>query len=169
MSVLESTTVPNLLLTWYFARSLSIPPKEGDLEVTESLLSGFLKDLSGTAICLTGISGSWGEAFCQLVKPFGDSHNRGSTEVFFLASETIYSPPSIRPFTEVLMRTLNVTKNAGKRATALIAAKRVYFGVGGGVNEFLKVLEEYHGRAAFVWESPGPGVGRVILEVVANV
>ena len=32
-------------------------------------------------------------------------------------------------------------------ATALVAAKRIYFGVGGGGDEFLKVLEELGGES----------------------
>ena len=52
---------------------------------------------------------------------------------------------------------------------ALIAAKRVYFGVGGGVDEFLRVLGEMGGRGKVVWETgPESGVGRVILEVTAH-
>lgn len=65
------------------------------------------------------------------------------------------------------MGTLRATETAHRRATALIAAKRVYFGVGGGVDEFVKVLSEFGGRATCVWESEGPGVERVILEVVS--
>lgn len=163
LSVLETTTVPNLLLTWHCARSVEAPPKEGELDITESLLSHFLNDLSSSAIHLTGVSGAWGDAFCELVQPVGDSQHQVNT--VFLASETIYSPSSIRPFTDVLAKTLRGAQSTGGRATALIAAKRVYFGVGGGVDEFLKVLCEYRGRAIPVWESEGPGIGRVILEV----
>ena len=168
ISVLEAATVPNLLLTWHFVRC-SIPfPHEGDLEITKSLLSEFLKDLSGKAIYLTGLSGSWGDAFCQLIQPLKGPPCQEKTEVVFLASETIYSPASIRPFTEVLMKVLTSTRSAGGRAKALIAAKRVYFGVGGGVDEFLQILEEYHVTANPVWESPGLGVRRIILEVLDN-
>ena len=162
-SVIETTTVPNLLLTWHFARAKETLQNEGELEITDSLLSHFLMDLSSMAINLTGISGAWGDSFCDLVKPCND--RRGQQSVVFLASETIYSLHSIRPFTEVLVRTLNSARNAEARATALVAAKRMYFGVGGGTDEFLKILGEYKGRAVPVWEPESPGVGRVILEI----
>ena len=160
--------MPNLLLTWYFACAAKIPPREGDLDITDALLTHFLSDLSERAIHLSGISGAWTDTFCQFLKPFDSQNLRTAAETIFLASETIYSPSSIRPFTEVLMKTLRDAEDVGGTAVALIAAKRVYFGVGGGMDEFLKILEEFQGIATPVWEPTSPGIGKAILEVVTG-
>ena len=166
LSVLETSTIPNLLLTWHFLRTVSALPREGNLEVTENLLIQFLDDLSNRSIHLSGISGAWGDAFFQLVNPKMNPHDREGMETMIMASETIYSPASIHPFTEVLMQILNDAGEVKGRAKALVAAKRIYFGVGGGVDEFLQVLQDHRGKATCVWESAPSGVGKVILEVV---
>ena len=103
--------------------------------------------------------------FSDLLGAFDDPHPQPGARTLFLASETIYSPSSIRPFTEVLLKALEKAAGAGGFATALVAAKRMYFGVGGGVDEFTKVSEELGGITSIVWESGDTGVGRIILRV----
>ncbi len=164
-SVLELATIPNLLLTWHFARSWVEPPPVGDLEITPDLLSRFLSDLSSKNIHVSGISGAWNHVFNDLVRPFDGLQQRGATETIILASETIYSPASIRAFSETLLSVLGRGKASGGTAIAFIAAKRMYFGVGGGVDEFLRILEELGGEAKMVWETEDTGVGRVIMQV----
>jgi protein-histidine N-methyltransferase len=48
----------------------------------------------------------------------------------------------------------------------LVAAKVLYFGVGGGIMQFIQMLEsqEYRGKAQTVWEQD-KGVSRKILKV----
>lgn len=60
------------------------------------------------------------------------------------------------------------TKRSNSRA--LIAAKKMYFGVGGGVDEFLQLLALLGGEAREVVTASkeGLGVARVVLEVVRN-
>ncbi len=55
--------------------------------------------------------------------------------------------------------------NNNNNSKALIAAKKVYFGVGGGVDEFLEILAEMSGAVREVAAEEGQGVGRVVLEV----
>ena len=164
-SVLELTTIPNLLLTWHFARSCLAPPPVGDLEITPDLLSSFLSDLSSKNIHVSGISGAWNHAFNDLVRPLDDLKERRATKTIVLASETIYSPASIRAFSDTLLSVLGQGKASGGTAIGFIAAKRMYFGVGGGVDEFLRTLEELGGEAKMVWETEDTGVGRVIMQV----
>lgn len=54
----------------------------------------------------------------------------------------------------------------GEAVQALVAAKKVYFGVGGGVDEFLKELDERGGKGTLVWETgeKARGVTRCIVE-----
>lgn len=140
----------------------------GDLEITPDLIAHFLKELADRIIYVSGVSGSWNQAFSGLIKPSEDSQRQDGIETIFLASETIYSPTSIRAFTQVLMTVLMHAEETNGRAKALVAAKRMYFGVGGGIDEFITILEELGGKYNIVWETQGTGVGRVILEVVKN-
>lgn len=165
LPVLENATVPNLLLTWYFAQSIAIPQAAGDLDITPDLLSRFLRDLEDKAISISGISGSWNEAFSDILAPFEYSQRRCRIETIFLASETIYSLDSIHAFTKVLLKALQFAEETHASGKALVAAKKLYFGVGGGVDEFLKVLKELGGKGETVWESKDKGVGKVIMEV----
>lgn len=87
------------------------------------------------------------------------------SNTLILASETIYSPASITAFTNTLIHILSTVESRGSEACALVAAKKVYFGVGGGVDEFLEVLAARGGTGKVVWESFGGGVERLILEV----
>lgn len=165
LSVLENATIPNLLLTWYFAQPTALLEAAGDLDITPDLLSRFLRDMSDKAICISGISGSWNEAFSDILVPFEDSQNPSRIETIFLASETIYSLDSIQAFTEVLLKALELAEETYGSGKALVAAKKLYFGVGGGVDEFLKVLNELGGKGETVWESKDKGVAKVIMEV----
>lgn len=128
--------------------------------------------------------------------------------VLVLAAETVYEPKSLRAFVRTVRALIsagsdtdpepekamgkgkgkgkgNEREKGKKRARALIAAKQMYFGVGGGVREFLDVLGEEverereparpggEVRTRTVWETGEKesgrgeqgGVGRVILEV----
>lgn len=50
-------------------------------------------------------------------------------------------------------------------STCLVAAKVLYFGVGGGVSDFMGFVERNgYGKARVVWERK-TGVGRVIMSV----
>ncbi|MCJ1474304.1 hypothetical protein MMC13_002962 [Lambiella insularis] len=175
--VLALATIPSLLLALTSLLPTSHPlPATGDLETSPAQLSRIRSSLSSLNIHISAISGAWGPAFVHLLRQSAphsrdDDHSSPAqgdtpTTTLILASETIYSPDSIRAFAQTLMTLLEM--RAG-RAVALVAAKRVYFGVGGGVDEFVAVLEGIGGRARCVWDSSegegGRGVGRCILEV----
>ena len=165
LSVLENATLPNLLLTWYFVSSITVPEPTGDLEITSDLLSRFVTDLSDKAICVRGISGAWSEAFADLLVQSDHCRRPRRIETVFLASETIYSPNSMHAFARVLLKALESAEETRAHARALIAAKKIYFGVGGGVDEFLTILGELGGKGTTAWESKDEGVGRVVVEV----
>lgn len=174
--VLELATFPNILLTTHLANislheknqiSYNFQKNHQDLEITQDLLSHFQHTLSTQNITISAISGSWGAEFLPLTQ----SAHSNST-ILVLASETIYSPSTIRPFTEVLLSLLRLPSNSSLGCStagshcALVAAKKIYFGVGGGIDEFLQVLDEMDGQGRVVWETEaGAGLGRVIIEV----
>ena len=116
---------------------------------------------------IAAISGGWSSALVDLIMqqhPATTSIEKCDTII--LASETIYSPSTIRAFTSTLLGLLTAAEERGSRAKAMIAAKRVYFGVGGGVDEFLTIVTEMGGEGHVAWESEGQGVGRVVMHVV---
>lgn len=176
--VLALATIPNLLLT---ITSLRPPPppwlEEGDFEPFAAQLADFRASLDAAGVRISAISGAWGPEFVRLLRSaalddVGEDGGAAEGRVtLVLASETIYAPASLRPFAETLLALLRLgSSRAVDRAVALVAAKRVYFGVGGGVDEFLAVLGELGGEARCVWssgeeEGRGQGVGRCILEV----
>ncbi|OKL56965.1 hypothetical protein UA08_07803 [Talaromyces atroroseus] len=144
--------------------------EEGELDIEPALLDAFQTDLSNRGITLDFISGGWSAEFVQLVLDPNLS-STASTATLILASETIYAPSSLGVFSKTLIELL---RHSGQRhtATALIAAKKVYFGVGGGVDEFLQVLYKQplrEGEGSIEVqerkEINSGGVKRVVLEV----
>jgi protein-histidine N-methyltransferase len=143
----------------------------GDLEIELAYLQNLKEDLCKRNIRISAISGAWGPEFVRLVNSEAlptspsSSYSEVRQETLILASETIYSPSTINCFVSTLLALLATAEARGRTAKALVAAKKVYFGIGGGVNEFLAVLQEKGGQAKIVWELDGEGVDRVILEV----
>lgn len=162
-SVLRLATIPNLLLT-YALTANPVPLASGDLEMTHSFLTSFHEFLADRNIYIRTAAGNWGPRLAALMTPPSDPY---PAETLILASETIYSPESTLAFTVCLDETMRRCEESGCRVRALIAAKKVYFGVGGGVDEFLGALKERGSEGNVVWETEGMGrgVGRCILEV----
>ncbi|KAL8730627.1 MAG: hypothetical protein Q9166_003940 [cf. Caloplaca sp. 2 TL-2023] len=141
-SVLQLATIPNLLLTWALTTNL-MPSGSDDLEITDDLLSAFRKSLGEANIHIHAVSGSWGPELASIAVP---EPLKPADDVLILASETIYSPASTRVFTETLLTLNGRSEEGGAKIRALVAAKKVYFGVGGGVGEFLGVLKDLGGE-----------------------
>lgn len=190
-------TLPNLILTWNHLNSSRQKPsastevtvasepekqnqekekekdEEEELEITPELLENFQQDLTKRGITVDFISGAWSPAFVDLVFSSSFTEERRDSQTLVLASETIYSPSSLGAFSETLLALLqrSAATTEASKSRALVAAKKVYFGVGGGVDEFLAVLKEAsHGSDVDVNEVDiiSGGVGRVILEVAQD-
>jgi protein-histidine N-methyltransferase len=159
-SVLRLVTVPNLLLTWastlpateapFSAESpntLAGPEDNADLDITPELCDAFATALSSQGITLNLISGSWSpaEPFLSLI-PTAPEMN-----ILVLASETIYSPAALSTFADALTGILKQVR-MGK---GMVAAKKVYFGVGGSVDAFKIECRE---RKAVAYEIENHGV-----------
>ncbi|KAF2112105.1 hypothetical protein BDV96DRAFT_614424 [Lophiotrema nucula] len=175
VDVLRLATLPNLFLTWISTLGATESPfsidnknplaqegvrmDTGDIEVTPELLSNFKTSLSSIGINLTLISGSWlpTPALLSLIPSVPEQNT------FILASETIYSPSSLAAFTEAMVELMKRVKS-GK---AIVAAKRVYFGVGGSVDGFREECAK-KGCVAYEMEFEGlesQGVRRCLVEV----
>jgi protein-histidine N-methyltransferase len=169
--VLRLVTIPNLLLSWaiYHATvettghgskaslegttdSIRDSKVEDVLEVTPELLNQFISDLEQRNISIHAISGGWGEGFVRILPE--------QTVDLVLASETIYQTSTLRDFTGVVIRSLG----GDRKGVALVAAKRVYFGVGGTLEDFRRELERQGGDSEEVWATK-QGVQRAILSV----
>lgn len=166
-SVLRLVTVPNLLFTWCELQSaetlrelqgteasgdLAVELRTGEVEVTEKLVSAFVSELQGKNIQLEFVSGGWSPQFVTLL-----SENVNFDLV--LASETIYSPETLPIFTDTMLCLMS------ENTEALVAAKRVYFGVGGGVPEFERALDQRKVKYQTISEVTSQGVVRAILRV----
>ena len=146
-SVLELVTLPNLIITWAKTVltedewiSLQRSSDENvaivgdELLLTTNLLQAFMDDLSARKIKINLISGSWGRVFSNLVR----QHLTPTRPLLVFSSETIYQPENLPVVAETL---LDLYQGDNRTSTkALVAAKDIYFGVGGSVIEFESYL-----------------------------
>nr|POE79738.1 histidine protein methyltransferase 1 [Quercus suber] len=163
--VLRLVTLPNIILTW---AACSSPAElsnldansKADLELTPELLQRFTTDMHNVRLDLHFLSGPWSLTLADLIPQSGS--DMGSV---ILAAETIYSPDSTAAFVDLLA---NMLKRV-KMSKAMIAAKRMYFGVGGSVDGLKEACRE-EGMVAYEIENHGVpgmevGVGRALIEV----
>jgi len=157
----------------------------GELPITPELKAAFLSSLQTQGITLRFFSGAW-DSF----DPNETSRSRGYD--ILLTSETIYRLESLPPLINVMrsactrtpialtptsIETLISSKmqitdsDAETRVRSvqddylcLVAAKVLYFGVGGGVPDFLAAVEESKGKVETVLERRA-GVGRKVMSV----
>ena len=174
--VLALATLPNILLTCGLTDHADLSANStADVEVETYLLKATLKRLADANTHVQTISGAWGPAFeeiCDFPRPAHVGASFPPCTVLFLASETIYSPTSTAAFAQTLLALMRkaIVQNAAT-CVALVAAKRIYFGVGGGTDEFLSTVTEKGAEVKTVWSSavsPSGGVCRLILEVTLS-
>ncbi|KAF3397751.1 hypothetical protein F1880_005641 [Penicillium rolfsii] len=178
-AVLRLVTLPNLLLTWHNSRTqtafepavsqgASRAEQDEEVDITPALVEEFKQDLALRGISIDFVSGGWSPEFVDLIFSNASSEN---CKTFVLASETIYSPSTLAAFSETLLELLRRSSTPASKTRALVAAKKVYFGVGGGVDEFLAVLKTICGDELQVQQKldvQSEGVGRVVLEVTPS-
>lgn len=136
--------------------------KPGGLTVTQGLLDAFTASLDAHKVRLCFFAGSWASLREKLA-------HQGKPYDIVPASETIYRPQSLEAFLGVLC-TATATPEAVtldevvQPPLCLVAAKVLYFGVGGGVQGFMRAVEGENGTLRTVWEYR-EGVGRIIMQV----
>lgn len=146
-------TVPNLFLTWYVSEhGASI---SDEIDITPELKQKFLDKLHECGVQFEFIVGAWGIELTVRLVVLVNSKKVLSKYDLILSSEGIYSPQSLPQFTDLLVTCLG--------GHALVAAKKLYFDVGGGVAEFLDELAKHNRTGQIVWE--GGQVGRVIIQI----
>ncbi|KAH9948000.1 hypothetical protein B0H21DRAFT_690826 [Amylocystis lapponica] len=195
--VLRLLTLPNVLLAWYMSPASAafraayrtdadtahdpLPPPDptqpGELPLTPALTAAFCASLETHRFALHLFAGSW-RAF--------DLRRTGGRYDLVLTAETIYRMDSLPSLVDLLWRACvggGASETLEDRVAAqlvlepryrcLVAAKRVYFGVGGGVAEFVRAVEEPcagrgNGAVRTVWERK-EGVARSVMSVVWDV
>lgn len=159
-TVLQLVTLPNLLLSWAQVTRKESWEKEGELEIDAEVIQEFLNALKAHSITLSFFSGQWSSKFvelvCQNMPPSQPS------KLTIIGAETIYSPAALASFADTLMSLL---KHLGcTESTALIAAKKVYFGVGGSMEDFCNIVRTQGANVQQIREE-SDGVRRAVVEI----
>lgn len=173
-SVLQLVTMPNFLLAWALhqqshdqALQEALSSIDGELEITEHVTTSFRAFLSSANISLSFLSGGWSPEFVDLVNKVLPVP---STEVapgrtLLMGAETIYSPFALTSFTETLLSILQNERGAqsSRQAVAIVAAKRLYFGVGGSLDDFVDRIRGL-GAAVSTMREETDGVRRGVVK-----
>lgn len=163
----------------------------GEIAVTPELVSTFISSLNENQIKLRFITGSW-EAMLNpsssAAEQMVEMDVLSNPFDIVLTSETIYRLSSLPTLiallkTATLGRDSSEIRDTGARTSlenltgdlkidskqtfgmlCLVAAKVLYFGVGGGIIDFEKFVKESHGRLETVLERTA-GVGRKVMKI----
>ena len=146
-SVLYLVTLPNIILTWALQQRGELPilqeafsPDDEELDLTPEVIQAFKDALSANHIELSFLSGAWSPEFVELLNHPGESSSLAdNTRTLVMGSETIYSPFALESFTATLLPILERERRErpSGHAVAIVAAKKLYFGVGGSLDDFV--------------------------------
>ncbi len=173
-SVLYLVTLPNIILAWALQqRNENALVKEAftpdeELELTPEVLEAFRQSLSSNRVTLSFLSGAWSPEFVDLLyRSVVPPELSETTKTLLLGSETIYSPFALESFSGTLLSILQHERRdrPGGNARALIAAKRLYFGVGGSLDDFVDRMKGL-GAAVRTLAEETQGVHRGVVECV---
>lgn len=178
-SVLQLVTMPNLLLAWALRQRQydqlvqdALSSTEGELEITKELIDSFKSFLTSSSINVSFVSGGWSPELVELVYSSSaslssDTDGGGTAQALIMGAETIYSPFALSSFTDTLLSILRRERQAepSRQATAIVAAKRLYFGVGGSLDDFVDKMRDLEAVVSMVGEET-EGVRRGVVECV---
>ncbi|KAK6206061.1 hypothetical protein LQW54_007896 [Pestalotiopsis sp. IQ-011] len=146
-TVLQLVTLPNFVISWALQHAADSPvlaaaleAVEGELELTPEVIQAFEDFLTTQQISLQFLSGGWSEEFIELVKAAQVALPGASGQkqrMVVLGAETIYSPFALQAFTETIFFLMRHSQSTGDTAEVFAAAKRLYFGVGGSLDDFI--------------------------------
>jgi hypothetical protein len=179
-SVVESITLPNLILNTMDVlandKGIDIVVDEDDTGHEDSITAIAVEAMLSHHIVLG--AGDWMDMSEQLLRSScpasssssGERSNRPESSALpqdgyfdmILAAETLYTPQAAAETAQLVMRHLHPHRDS----VALVASKRYYFGVGGGVDDFLAAIDasKFHVKTAKVVDT-GVGNIREILKV----
>ncbi|GAB1310990.1 protein-histidine N-methyltransferase [Madurella fahalii] len=175
-TVLYLVTVPNLILAWALHQREQLPfleeafATDGELELTPDVLEAFKKSLVSNQITLCFLSGAWSPEFVDLLyRSTVPANLAGNTKTLLLGSETIYSPFALESFSDTLLSILKREhrERPSGTARALVAAKRLYFGVGGSLDDFIHKMRGLGVGVKTLFEET-QGVHRGVVECLLS-
>ena len=176
-SVLYLVTLPNLILAWAQQQRKenalveeAFTPDGEELDLTPEVLEAFKLSLSSHRITLSFLSGAWSSELIDLLYRSGlPADLPATTKTLLLGSETIYSPFALESFSVTLLSILQ--RERGERPSgevkALIAAKRLYFGVGGSLDDFVDKMRGLGTSVRTLFEET-QGVHRGVVECLLS-
>lgn len=148
-TVLQLVTLPNFILAWaiHHREELLILSdafsSEGELDLTPGILEAFKEFLLGCEISLMFFSGAWSPEFVTLLADTTNPVNSSPAEAtVVLGAETIYSPFALSSFLQTILALMQDEKARGNVAQVFVGAKRLYFGVGGSLDDFVVQARE---------------------------
>lgn len=141
-TVLCLVTLPNFILAWALQQQGKVSvldvafTSDGELELSAEVLQAFRDHLSSNHITLSFLSGAWSPEFVELLH--SSPGIVAGAETLVMGSETIYSPFALESFAATLLSILKRQQQGQttSHATAIVAAKKLYFGVGGSLDDF---------------------------------
>jgi protein-histidine N-methyltransferase len=168
-TVLQLVTLPNFLLAWAFARKDDPALKdafsmEGELELMDEVKEAFQKTLADADISISWLSGGWCPEFVELLYAADGLDFTAPLDTLILGAETIYSPFALNSFYETVMTIFRreQAERPNCEAQALVGAKRLYFGVGGSLDDFVTRARE-GGMAVEQLKEEAVGVRRGVI------
>lgn len=175
-TVLQLVTMPNFLLAWALHHQAHDPvlqealaSVEGELEISEHVVESFKAFLTSSAISLSFLSGGWSPEFVDLVygasPALPNDGNATAARTLVMGAETIYSPFALSSFTETLLSIMQKERDGqpSRQAVAVVAAKRLYFGVGGSLDDFVDKIRGLGAVVSMVREET-EGVRRGVVK-----
>jgi protein-histidine N-methyltransferase len=171
-SVLQLVTLPNFILTWALAQRQNTPALsgafsiDGEIELLPGVIEAFKEYLANSKTKLSFLSGAWSEDFVNLLYSIPeDAHST----TLLLGAETIYSPFALQAYTETTFSILlrEQARQSSPPATALVGAKKMYFGVGGSLDDFVDQARQRGGKVTTLREEAG-GVRRGVVRCVLH-
>ncbi|KAI0874120.1 hypothetical protein GGS24DRAFT_460652 [Hypoxylon argillaceum] len=149
-TVLQLVTLPNFILAWAIHHREEVPllseafSPDGELDLTPDILGAFQEFLSTREISLLFFSGAWSPEFVTMITDAPNPTDGAGTEqaTIIMGAETIYSPFALSSFLETILALLQYEEAHSKVAEVLVGAKRLYFGVGGSLDDFVVQARE---------------------------
>ncbi|OAA64068.1 hypothetical protein ISF_04777 [Cordyceps fumosorosea ARSEF 2679] len=173
-TVVQLVTLPNFILAWALSTREHTPALrnafsiDDELELLPEVVAAFQSYLIANRISLTFLSGAWSPEFIELVYSIIPDDATGSgaaAATLLLGAETIYSPFALQAFTEATFSILRreKSKQNASPAVALVAAKRLYFGVGGSLDDFVEQARS-RGSEVITLREESDGVRRGVVK-----
>ncbi|GKT42233.1 histidine protein methyltransferase 1 [Colletotrichum spaethianum] len=155
-TVLQLVTLPNFILAWALQSRDQNPSLqeafalEDELELTPEVLQHFQDFLTSSQISLNFISGGWSVELVDLLYETQSKLDKSDNfDTLLVGAETIYSPFALEAFNEMVFAILirEQSERSNCQSQALVGAKRLYFGVGGSLDDF---VDKARGKGATV-------------------